>query len=266
MKYLKRIVGFIGICYLLLCVTMFYFQERLLFFPEHLENTYTFKFENDFVEENLITKRGDTINGLLFKNEDSKGVMLYLHGNAGSLKSVGNESENLLPFGYDVYMVDYAGYGKSSGEITSQEQLFEDMQLVYNRLKRDYSEDNIIIIGYSIGTGIAAKLAADNNPLLLVLQAPYYSLTDMMERNYPFVPTFLLNYTLKTNEYLKNSKIPVYIFHGDEDLVIPIESAQLLAKELNLPMVVLNNQGHTGLTGNEVLIAKMQELLKLDIP
>lgn len=260
-KFIKRLlIVFVG-GYVAICVALYFYQERLLFFPETLDTHYKFEFANKFTEENIITKRGDTINSLLFKTEDSKGVILYLHGNAGSLKSVGNESENLLPLGYDVYMVDYAGYGKSSGKITSQAQLFQDMQTVYDRVKRDYKKENIIIVGYSIGTGIAAKLASDNNPSMLVLQAPYYSMVDMMERRYAYVPTFILDYTLDTHKYIKDSDVPTYLFHGNDDLVIPLESSQLLAKELNLPLYIIKNQGHNGLTGNVDVIEKMKELV-----
>lgn len=260
-KFIKRLFIVLVVGYLAICVALHFYQERLLFFPEVLDADYKFEFANKFTEENIITKRGDTINSLLFKTEDSKGVILYLHGNAGSLKSVGNESENLLPLGYDVFMVDYAGYGKSSGKITSQAQLFQDMQTVYDRVKRDYKKENIIIVGYSIGTGIAAKLASDNNPSMLVLQAPYYSMVDMMERRYAYVPTFILDYTLDTHKYIKDSDVPTYLFHGNDDLVIPLESSQLLAKELNLPLYIIKNQGHNGLTGNVDVIEKMKELV-----
>lgn len=260
-KFIKRLFIVLVVGYLAICVALFFYQERLLFFPEVLDADYKFEFANEFTEENIITKRGDTINGLLFKADDSKGVILYLHGNAGSLKSVGNESENLLPLGYDVFMIDYAGYGKSSGEITSQERLFEDMQTIYDRVKRDYNEENIIIVGYSIGTGIAAKLASDNNPSMLVLQAPYYSMLDMMKRRYAYVPTFILDYTLNTNAYLKNTDVPVHLFHGKDDIVIPLASSKLLAKDLDLPLYVIKNQGHSGLTGNEEVIEKMKELV-----
>lgn len=249
------------VSYSVICVALFFFQERLLFFPEHLESTHKFAFENPFIEEHIITKRGDTINSLLFKAEGATGVILYLHGNAGSLKTVGNESENLLPLGYDVFMIDYAGYGKSSGAIETQAQLFDDMQTVYDHLKKSYQEQDIIIVGYSIGSGIAAHLAANNKPSLLVLQAPYYSMVDMMERTYPVIPSFILDYTLNTNEYLKDCNMPVHLFHGANDEVIPLASSYLLQKELDVPLTVLKNQGHNGITGNAEVIQKMKQLV-----
>lgn len=131
------------------------------------------------------------------------------------MRTAGTEPENLLPLDYDVFIVDYAGYGKSSGEIETQAQLFEDMQTVYDHLKKSYKEQDIIIIGYSIGTGLAAKLGAHDNPAMIVLQAPYYSMVDMMQRQYPGLPTFILDYKLAANEYLKKCIAPIYLFHGE---------------------------------------------------
>ena len=95
-------------------------------------------------------------------------------------------------------MLDYSGYGKSEGSIEGQTQLFEDVQKAYDEMKRKYKEESIVVLGYSVGTGLATKLASDNHPKLLILQAPYYSLTDMVRHTYPVIPTFLLKYKFRT--------------------------------------------------------------------
>jgi hypothetical protein len=250
------IAGYISICGLL-----YFYQESLLFFPEKLEQDHQFVFENEFEERDIITHSGNSINTLLFNQENSKGVIFYLHGNSGSLRSVGNVSTHFLPLGYDVLMLDYAGYGKSSSKITSQEELFEDIQDVYDDLKKTYSEDKIVVVGYSIGTGIAAHLASNNNPAKVVLQAPYYSMIDMMERNYPGIPTLILRYDLATNEYLKDCDMPGYLFHGVDDQIIPMESSEMLSKELDLPLYKLENQGHNDITSNKEALKILSKIL-----
>jgi pimeloyl-ACP methyl ester carboxylesterase len=265
MKFLKRffkllfILGIAG--YLLICGLLYFYQENLLFFPEKLKQGYQFEFQNDFEERNIVTGSGNIINTLLFKKANSKGVIFYLHGNGGSLRSVGDVSQHFLPLGYDVFMIDYPGYGKSSSEITDEDELFEDIQDVYNDLKKVYSEDSIVVLGYSLGTGLAAKLASNNRPNKLVLHAPYYSMTYMMRLNYPYVPTFILKYDLATNIYLKNCKMPVYLFHGVDDGLIPVESSELLSKELDLPLYRLTDQGHNNLAGNDEALLQLNEVL-----
>ena len=130
-------------------------------------------------------------------------------------------------------------------------------------MKKKYSEDEIIVLGYSIGTGLASKLASTNNPRLLILQAPYYNLTDMMRHTYSFIPTFLLNYKFETNEYLKNCKMPVVIFHGNKDNVIYYGSSLKLKNEFKQQdkLITLNGQGHNGMTDNPIYKIELKKIL-----
>jgi pimeloyl-ACP methyl ester carboxylesterase len=152
---------------------------------------------------------------------------------------------------YDIFILDYRSYGKSEGEIKSQAQLFEDNQIVYEKLKKEYEEENIIILGYSIGTGMASNLASKNDTKQLILQAPYYSLTDMMRHRFSFIPTFILKYKFATNEYLKDCKMPITIFHGNQDGVINYESSTKLKEDFTqIEIFTLDGQGHSGMTDN----------------
>jgi len=196
---------------------MFISQESLIFFPKKLPPDYTFKFDQPF-EEMIITVDNETsLHGLLFKADSSKGLIFYLHGNAGALDSWGWAYETYVRLHYDFFILDYRGYGKSDGKIKSEEQLSKDIQKVYDNLKKVYAEKDIVIIGYSLGSGIAAKLTAENNPRLLILQAPYYSFIDLKDHIYPFIPDFIVKYKFETYRFLDNIKSPVYIFHGEED-------------------------------------------------
>jgi len=160
-------------------------------------------------------------------------------------------------------MIDYRGYGKSEGTINGQRQFFEDMQIAYDELKTTYAESRIIVLEYSIGTGPAAKLASLNNPKLLILQAPYYSLTDMMQHNYWLIPTFILKYKFATNDYLKNCKMPILIFHGDQDEVIYYGASLKLQKEFKPQdsLITLTGQGHNGMTENPEYQMEIKKVL-----
>ena len=189
-KKLTKILKSIALLVIILFGLLYFFQEKIIFLPEKLDKNYSFNFNNKFEELNFKAEDNTILNGLLFKAKESKGLVFYLHGNAGSLKNWGQISDLYTNLDYDIFILDYRGFGKSEGKIKSEKQLFEDNQIVYNKLKERYSEKNIIVIGYSIGSGMAAKLASENSPKHLILQAPYFSLIDLVKNKYSFIPSF----------------------------------------------------------------------------
>ena len=240
------------------------FQEKYIFFPEKMERSFQFDFDQKFEELYLKTDDGVDLHGLLFPAENSKGVIFYLHGNAGSLRSWGWVAKTYTGLNYDLFILDYRGYGKSGGSINGERQIFQDMQTVYNELKNKYAENKIIILGYSIGAGPAAKIASINNPKLLILQAPYYNMSDLMKNIYPLVPTFFLKYKFKINKYIKECKMPVIIFHGDQDEVIYYGSSlklQKLFKQEDI-LITLPGQGHNGMTDNPDYKIELKRILE----
>ena len=249
--------------YVVLCVVLFFFQEKLIFFPEKLGKDFKFNFPGKFEELSIPTGKSTFLSAVLFKSDSSKGLIFYLHGNAGSINSWGDVAKTYTDLAYDVFLLDYRGYGKSEGSITSQEQLFEDLQIAYNAIKERYDESKIVVLGYSIGTGPAAKIASANEPKLLILQAPYFSLTDMMRHNYPIFPTFLLKYKFRTDQFIKDCKMPVVIFHGDQDEVTYYKSSlklEALMKQEDT-LITLRGQGHNGITDNSVYKSGIQKIL-----
>ncbi|WP_373496932.1 alpha/beta hydrolase [Aquiflexum sp.] len=259
-KLLYFILVIVGI-YIIVCVAFYYFQEKLIFFPETLEKNHQFDFGQKFEERNFETADGKLLNGLLFKADSTKGLIFYLHGNAGSINGWGYVAEAYTELDYDVFILDYRGYGKSEGKITSQKQLFDDNQMVYDNLKKEYNEQDIIILGYSIGTGMASYLASENTPKRLILQAPYYSLTDLAGQLFPFLPTFILRYKFANNEYLENCTVT--IFHGNQDEVIPYESSLRLKEEFKskIHLIILDGVGHNGMTESKEYKRELKSIL-----
>jgi len=252
------------ILFILIFGALFFFQEKIIFFPNKLHKDFKFTFNQNFEELYIKTNDHKLLHGILFKSDSSKGLIFYLHGNAGSLDSWGEVATTYTNLNYDVFMVDYRGYGKSEGSIRSQEQIFQDLQNAYSELRKRYTEDKIIVLGYSIGTGPATKIAATNKPKMLILQAPYYSLIDMTKKLYPVIPTFLLKYKFETNRYIKDCNMPVVIFHGNEDEVIYYGSS-LKLKELFKPedtLITLHGQGHNGITENMLYKEEIRRILK----
>ncbi len=262
-KFLIKSLKVVAVIYLLVCVFLFFYQEKMIFFPHKLEKTHQFHFDQPFEEKNIKTEDGVMLSGLLFKTDSAKGLVFYMHGNAGSLDTWGDIAKIYTDLKYDIFMLDYRGFGKSEGSISGQEELYKDLQTAYNELKKLYTEDKLILLGYSIGTGLATKIASENNPKLLILQAPYYSLTDMMRQSYPIIPTFLLKYKFKTNEYIQKCKMPVMIFHGNKDEVIYYESSLKLRDHFKKQdsLFTLNGQGHGGINDNDDYKRLLKQLL-----
>lgn len=241
-----------GLC-LVLCTALYFLQEKLIFFPQKLPGDYRFFFDPPFEEVNLPMQDGKKLNGLLFRaGSPSKGLLFYLHGNAGSLASWGRVAAVYTGLGYDVFLLDYRGYGKSEGSIRSEAQLLGDVQTAYDAMLRRYPEEAIVVLGYSIGSGLAARLAADNHPRLLILQAPYYSLKDLVRHLYPAVPSFLLKYPLRTDRALPRCKMPVVLFHGTADETIYYGSSEKLRRHFKPgdTLIALQGQGHNGMSDN----------------
>lgn len=243
-RILKKIVIAIVVLYGTICLAVFLFQEKLIFFPVKLPAGHEYRFDHPFTELFLESRTGNRINALHFRNDSSKGLILYFHGNAGSLDSWGRVSGDFLPAGYDVLIFDYASYGKSTGKL-SEENIFEDAQTVYDFAKASYPEGEIILYGRSLGTGVAAHLASQNNPLELILESPFFSMRDVSQRHYPFLPSFLLRYPFRTDLVFQKIKSPVTILHGTEDEVIYFESS-LKLKVLFKPgdTLYIVNGGH----------------------
>lgn len=248
-KFLLRTLLFLGILYVSGCVLLYFKQEAIIFLPTKHSKEFTFDFDQPFEEKSIRTTDGKLLNGLLFKVPESRGLIFYLHGNGGSVNSCGIVAETFTKLHYDVFMLDYRGYGKSEGSIDNEEQLHRDVQAAYNEVKKSYPENKICVLGYSIGTGFASRLASVNHPKLLILHAPYYNLTDLMRHKYPILPTFILRYRLKTNEYLKRCTMPVVIFHGDKDHGIYVGSSLKLKQAFKAGdrLFILKGVGHNGI-------------------
>lgn len=260
---LKSLLVLAGI-YVLLCAVLYFVQERLIFIPRQTEAHHQYDFAQPFEELSITTADGNKLHGILFQTTaPAQGLIFYLHGNAGNLENWGKLAPAYTELGYDVFIFDYRGFGKSEGRIFSEKQIFDDNQRAYDLLKTRYPEDKIIVLGYSIGSGFAAKLAATNMPKLLILQTPYYSLTDLMIRKFPAIPTFLLKYQFRTDKFLKECQMPIIIYHGTADKVIYYGAAKKLQNDYpnKVTLITLEGQGHNGITDNPEYRAHLRQVL-----
>jgi alpha-beta hydrolase superfamily lysophospholipase len=250
--------------YAVISILVYYLQDFFLFKAEKLPADFEFFYENQEIEEyNIETRDGATLNGLHFKIDKPKGVVLYLKGNSKSIKGWGKFAVDFTRNGYDVVMLDYRGFGKSTGRRT-QKALKRDIQVVYNKLREQVPEKYIILYGRSLGSGLATKLASVNSPRMLILDAPYYSLTKVAGRYAPFMPlSWLMKYPLPTYKWMKYVQCPIHIIHGTDDKLIPYKTSVKLSKikpKLTKLYTVIDG-GHKNLNNFESYHKMLTEIL-----
>ncbi len=230
--------------------SLYFLQEKLLFLPTTLPQDYTYQFEYPFEEVFLNTSEAAVINAIHFKAEHPKGVILYFHGNAGDLSRWGTIAEFFVANHYDVFIMDYRTYGKSTGAL-SEQAFYNDAQYCYDYLLKQYSESDITLYGRSLGTGIATYLASKHQPKQLILETPYYSILDVAKQRFPIFPIKpLLKYKFPSNEFIKNVECSITIFHGTDDSVVPYSSAKKLyaaVPEHDIEFITIKNGEHNNL-------------------
>ncbi len=252
---MKRMLGIIAVSILLFYIfssTAYYFlQEKVYFLPDKLEADHQFNFKGEWKEVFLDSQHEGRIHGLHFSSGGNNGAILYLHGNAGSLAGWGHVAEDLLPHGYDVFMIDYRGYGKSTGAL-SEQNLFSDTQEAYDYLKNHYTEDSIIVYGRSIGTGMAVNVSSRNQPQKLILETPFTNLVDLAHSYFPiFFHNILVRYPFNSDQYIVEVSCPVMIIHGTNDEVVPFRFGKELSKNVPkelLTWVTIQNGEHNNLS------------------
>jgi pimeloyl-ACP methyl ester carboxylesterase len=232
-----------------LSVAVYFLQDLFIFKPEKLRSDFQFRYDIPFREVNFDVEPGVRINGLHFYRTNPKGLILYFHGNTRSIKGWAKYAKDFYRHDYDVVLVDYRGFGKSTGK-RSEKEMLDDMQFVYTSLAKEYSENHLIVYGRSLGSGFAAKLASDNQPRYLILDAPYYNFRKVIERFLPILPVrFVLRYHLRTDQWIQKVKCPVYIIHGTKDWLIPIQHSERLRKinPRKIILIRIHGGGHNNL-------------------
>jgi len=238
---------FLGI-YAFICI-FFYFTQNLYFFrPEILPKSFTFDYPFDFEENNFTMEDGAEINSILFKVPNSRGVIFYFKGNSRSIKGWSKFAKDFIANGYDFFMMDYRGFGKSRGK-KSETMLFNDSQYLYKWLTNKYSEKEIVIYGRSLGSGIATRIASWNNPRMLILDSPYISFYANVSRWAWWLPLrWLLKYPIRTDQFIRNVQAHIYIIHGTKDYLIPYgHSLKLLEIRPDITLYSIEGAHHNDL-------------------
>ena len=265
MLKLKKGLVFIVSLLVLIFTGLYAMQKKLIFLPTKLAADYEYTFQQPFEEVFLETKDGAKLNVIHFKIEKPKGLILYFHGNAGDLSRWGEIASGFTANQYDVLIMDYRTFGKSTGTI-SEKNLFDDAQLFYKYALKDYSEAEIIVYGRSLGTTFASFIASKNSIKKLILEAPFFNLEEAAKKRIPFFPVkYFLKYQFSTNEFIASVKCQVIIFHGTEDNVVPYDSGKKLSElvpEDQLTFITIPGGEHNDLVNYDEYSSGIKEALK----
>jgi alpha-beta hydrolase superfamily lysophospholipase len=266
----KKILRWAKIIIFIYCVVgiaLYYLQDNFLFRPTVLPRNYQYHFDVPFSELEIPFNKTDTLNLVKFTPVDSvrKGVVIYFHGNKENINRFAKFSSNFTRLGYEVWMADYPGYGKTVGNRT-EKILYEQSLQIYKMASSKYAKDSIVIYGKSLGTGIAAYLASRYDCKQLILETPYYSIPDLLGY-YAFIYPMqrMSKYKIPTYQYLEDVKVPIIIFHGTNDGVIPYSCAVKL-KEVLKPtdqFITIEKGSHNDLDDFPLYHQKLDSLLKL---
>lgn len=255
------------IIYCLVGIGIYTFQENFLFRPAVLKADAVFNFSHPFKEVNIPVDHFTKYNIVQFTlpGNNIRGVVLYFHGNRGNIKRYASAANNITKHGYEVWMIEYPGFGKSTGKLTEQI-LYDQALQVYKMARVRFKPDSIIIYGRSLGSGVATQLASIRDCKRLILETPYYSIPSLAATWFWMYPVDrMIKYKFPTNEYLKNVTAPVTIFHGTDDGVIPYKNAVRLKEALKAgdEFISINNGSHNNLKKYKEMTAKLDSILSL---
>jgi pimeloyl-ACP methyl ester carboxylesterase len=262
-----RLLKIFIIAYAGIGIALYYLQEKILFHPKKLDSHYVFNFNQPFEEINIPFNETDTVNMIKFFPADSirRGVVLYFHGNMKNVEHYAPFVPAFTRHGYEVWMPDYPGYGKSTGQL-SEKKLYNIAYEVQKMAALKFGNDSIIIYGKSLGTAIAAYTASVKPCKRLLLETPYYSIPSLF-RSYAFMypATMMSNFKLPTYEFLQEVKAPVAIFHGTGDWVVPYRSGVRLKQQLKPGdlFVKIPEGSHNNLSESAIYRHTLDSLLSL---
>lgn len=269
-KTKRRIKGAVKLLIILYCglgIALWYLQDSIFLQPKKLKAGYAYQYGQRFEEINIPINGNDIFHAVKFFPADttnSKGLILYFHGNKENISHYTSAAALLTKHGYEVWMMEYPGFGKATGGFT-EDRLYNDADLLYKLAIKKYPAGSITIYGRSLGSAIATELAAYAACKQLILETPYYSMPELAAAHFPIYPTSsIIRYKLPLYEYLQQVKVPVTVFHGTKDGIIPYKHAARLKPLLKKTdvFVTIENGSHNNLASFNVFNKKLDSLLR----
>ena len=256
----------LAIVYILGGVALYFLQDYILFHPVTLKRDHNYNFPEKHKEINIPITENSNLNIVQFFSTDTitKGVVLYFHGNKKNISWYAKYSPYFTKYGYEVWLIDYPGFGKSTGKFTEQT-LYDWANYMYNFARTRFSPDSIIIYGKSMGTGIATHLASIQPCKKLILETPYYDYPSVIRHYIPIYPIeWMIHYKIPTHDYIEKVTAPITIFQGTDDWLVTYNNAIRLKPFFKTgdEFVTIDGGSHNDLYDFKETIEKLDPLLK----
>jgi pimeloyl-ACP methyl ester carboxylesterase len=264
-KIILRWVKVALLVYAVVGIAAYYAQDRLLFHPKAVARETVYDFGGQpHTELNLPYDKETNLNIVEFRVVDTpRGVVLYFHGNGHNVEWYSGVAKDFTRKGYEVWMMDYPGFGKSTG-VFSEQKLYDYALVCYKLARSRWRPSQIIIYGRSFGTGIAAELADIRDCRRLILECPAYSLESMGAYYLPFYPwSRLLHYHFPTYAHLPAVTAPITIFEGTKDRTVPYSNASRLKPLLKSgdEFITIEGAGHNNMHDFPLFTEKLDSVL-----
>ncbi len=255
MQFIKHFLIIIFIAYLVIIALVYFKQRDMMYHPDKQLHELSF-YKIDGAEEiTLTTKDNIKLQAWFRKSDTNKEMVIFLHGNAGNLENRVDKLKQLVEMGYGFIIPAWRGFGKSEGSPTKTGLFLDAEAAITCVLEKGYSLPNIIMVGESLGTGIATEMALKYNFKGLFLITPYTSIADRAGEIYPYLPTqYLTKDNFKVEENIAKINQPLFIIHGTSDNVVPyFHSEKIFSKAIEpKKMIIYPGIGHSNYNIKEI--------------
>jgi uncharacterized protein len=232
-RVLKSFLFIVTSTWISLALLLYIFQPKLIFFPHAEIETTPALISLDYEDVNLTTTDGEVLNAWWIPHPEARATLLFLHGNAGNISHRLDSINIFHQLGLSVLIIDYRGYGKSTGT-TSEQGTYIDAEAAWDYLikQKKINNDNIIVFGRSLGGAVAIDLAIKHQPTALIIESSFTSIADVGKHYYPYLPTSLLTrIKYPSIDRITNIKSPTLFIHSKDDEIIPYKYGKRLFTE-----------------------------------
>ena len=226
---------------------VYFMQGRMLYLANVPGRTLTMTPADarmDYEDVSIVTADGVTLHGWYIAGQSPR-VLLFFHGNAGNISHRLDSIRQFRNLGLSVLIIDYRGYGQSDGR-TTESGTYRDADATWRYLTetRGVRPDNVVIFGRSLGGSIAARLAAHQRPLALIVESSFTSVPDIAQELYPWLPArWLSRLSHATRDYVRDVQCPVLVVHSRDDEIIPFHHGQAIFAAAPEPRTLLTLRG-----------------------